>query len=59
MKTKHLLFRKLCILTVVMFGIIAGGCTLTPHANVGVDFYMNDGKLRARPTADVGVYGRP
>jgi hypothetical protein len=46
-------------LGMLLLGLISTGCTLTPHANVGVDFYMSDGKLKARPNANVGVWGTP
>ena len=43
----------------LVLGLISTGCTVTPHANVGVDFHMQDGKIRARPNANVGVWGTP
>ena len=46
-------------LTFLAIASLLSGCTLTPHANVGVNFHMNDGKLKAKPHADIGVYVRP
>lgn len=44
---------------VILTFLLLAGCTLTPHANVGVDLRFSDGKLKLRPEAHVGVYGRP
>ena len=50
---------KLMTILLVLIGLISTGCTVTPHANVGVDFRMSDGQLRVRPNANVGVWGSP
>ena len=55
MKRRNLFLVMLFLAITSLFS----GCTLTPHANVGVNFHMSDGKLKATPNANVGVYGRP
>ena len=45
-------------LTFLAIASLLSSCTLTPHANVGVDLHMNNGKLKAKPHADIGVYVR-
>jgi hypothetical protein len=39
--------------------LLSSGCSVTPHANIGVDLTISDGKLRLRPDAHVGIYGSP
>lgn len=51
--------RLIWMLLLLTLGSLLTSCTLTPHANVGVDFHMSNGKIKARPNAEVGVYGRP
>jgi hypothetical protein len=46
-------------LLVVSAMVLSSGCTVTPHANIGVDLTISDGKLRLRPDAHVGIYGSP
>ncbi len=41
------------------FLTLGSACTLTPHANVGVSMDYYGGKFHVRPTANVGVSGRP
>jgi len=52
-------FRTLFAWGLLALGLLLAGCSLTPHANVGVNFHMSDGKLKATPNANVGVYARP
>lgn len=36
-----------------------GGCTITPHANVGVGLNYHGGSFHLNPYAGVGLWGRP
>lgn len=38
---------------------LENGCSVTPHANLGVGLDYSNGSFRLRPHASVGVYGRP
>lgn len=55
MKTGSLLLLFLLMLA----SLLGSGCTLTPHASIGVDLTMSNGKLKLRPDAHIGVYGSP
>ena len=35
------------------------GCSITPGVDMGIDFDYYGGKFHARPTASVGLHGRP
>jgi len=39
--------------------LLVAGCTLTPHANVGIGLSYSGGSFHVNPGASVGVYGRP
>lgn len=46
-------------LFLLLIGLLLAGCTITPHANVGLSLRYSDGHLKLRPEANIGVYGRP
>jgi hypothetical protein len=35
------------------------GCTISPSMGIGIDFDYYGGKFHARPTANIGITGRP
>lgn len=35
------------------------GCSVTPHANLGVGVNFYNGSFHLNPHANIGVYGRP
>jgi hypothetical protein len=39
--------------------VLMPGCTITPGIDVGLDFDYYGGKFHVRPTASVGIHGRP
>lgn len=39
--------------------LLIASCSVTPHANVGLDVDFRNGDLKVRPTAHVGLSGRP
>jgi len=52
--------RKSILFAVVLLStLLMTGCNVTPHANVGVDLTMQNGKLKLHPNANIGVYGTP
>jgi len=51
--------KKLFLLFALLMTMFMTACKVTPHANVGVDLTMQNGKLKMRPNANVGVYGHP
>ncbi|GEM_PF-1527581 len=54
---KHL--KPILFLFLLISTLVLSGCTLTPHANVGVDLTMQNGKLKLHPNANIGVWGTP
>ncbi|MDF3129399.1 hypothetical protein P0Y35_09350 [Kiritimatiellaeota bacterium B1221] len=46
-------------LILAAFLTLGSACTLTPHANVGLNMDYYGGSFHVRPTAEVGVSGRP
>lgn len=39
--------------------LMTAGCSITPHANVGLDLNYYGGGFHVQPTAHVGISGRP
>jgi len=39
--------------------LLSAACTLTPHANVGLNLDYANGGFHVRPSAEVGVWGSP
>ncbi|GEM_PF-3884244 len=53
--------RRLAFRLVLLLGLplLWAGCSVTPNANVGLDLDYYNGKFHVRPTASIGVTGRP
>lgn len=52
--------KRIRLMVLSVTGILAlSGCTVTPHANLGLDLNYYNGSFHVEPTAHVGVYGRP
>lgn len=57
---KNTIGKRLRLMVLSLTGILAlSGCTVTPHANLGLDMNYYNGSFHIEPTAHVGVYGRP
>ena len=41
------------------FLLFGSACNLTPRANMGLDVDYYGGSFHVRPSAEIGVYGRP
>jgi len=54
----HLKRFFVCMILVAGF-MVMSGCTITPGIDVGLDFDYYGGKFHVRPTASVGIHGRP
>jgi hypothetical protein len=54
---KKSLFIKWLVLGTLF--ILSTACSLTPHANIGLNLDYYGGEFHVRPSAQVGVYGRP
>ena len=55
---KHL--KRIYSLVLLAAGLmLMSGCTITPGIDVGLDFDYYGGKFHVRPTASVGIHGRP
>ncbi|GAB3093693.1 hypothetical protein G8770_22610 [Aestuariicella hydrocarbonica] len=39
--------------------LLLSGCSVTPHANLGLDVNYYNGGFHVRPEAHVGISGRP
>lgn len=39
--------------------MLGSACTLTPHANVGLNLDYYGGEFHVRPSAEIGIHGRP
>ncbi len=39
--------------------LLSSACSVSPHANMGLDVDYYNGSFHVRPEAHVGIYGRP
>lgn len=54
--------KKSLLLKCILLGsllVFSAACSLTPHANVGLNLDYYGGGFHLRPSAEIGVYGRP
>ncbi len=42
-----------------VFLLLGSACNLTPRANMGLNVDYYGGSFHVRPSAEIGVYGRP
>lgn len=53
-------FRRILLLLLASLGLaLTTGCTIRPHANVGLDLNYYGGKFHLDPNVSVGITGYP